>query len=150
VGSINLTGNASGGVVGLDLLFQQANGGNRLNSQMYSVERFSGSTGDTIPRGGRLSVLNMGGPSNLGFQNQYAVELDAGGTGTAIRAEQQALVPWFLGSQRAPGITASLSLIMSNTNLVVYHFEAEGYRWSPRSVLVDGGPQRPPSGLYRA
>jgi len=151
-GSLDLTGDASAGVAGLDLVFQQANGGDRLNSQMYSVERYSVSTSDAVSRNARLSVLNMGGPSNLGFRNLYTVEVQniAGGQGTAVRTRDALMVPWFLGSQRSAGTTASLSLIIDNVDGVIYHLEAEGYRWSPRSVLVDGGPQRPPTGLYRA
>jgi len=34
-------------------------------------------------------------------------------------------------------------------NTLAYEFEAEGYYWGARSLTANGGPQRPPSGLYR-
>ncbi len=150
--ALSLPGDATGGAIGIDLLFQQANGVPRLNSQMYSVERIAIRTSDNVDRVMRVSSLNMGGPSNLGFTPQYAVLVDriTGGTSAGLRPEALQLLPWFLGSQRNAGITASLSLLSDNTDGIIFTFEAEGYRWSPRSVLVDGGPQRPPTGLYKA
>jgi len=151
-GALSLTGNASGGILGIDLLFQQANGAAFLNSQMFSVERFSIETDDEANRDMQVKAINMGGPANKGFVHAYTVLVDAvAGAGRAsVRAESLALCPWFVGSQRTPGVSASISLLVDNANGILFEFEAEGYRWSPRSVLVDGGPQRPPTGLYRA
>lgn len=150
--ALSLTGDATSGLLGIDLLFQQANGAPRLNSQMYSVERFSITASDDVARFARIRAVNMGGPANEGFNHDYAVPLDiiTGAGGVAVRTEALTFLPLFLGSQRTAAITAAFSLVTSNSNLIVFHFEAEGYRWSPRSVLVDGGPQRPPTGLYKA
>lgn len=143
-------GDATGGALGIDLVFQSALTG-FLNSQMYSVERFSIFTADSTDRTMKISAPNMGGPSNFGFVHEYLVLVEdiSGASGTSLRAESQALLPWFLGSQRTAAVTASLSLLTDNTDGVTFTFEAEGYRWSSRSVLVDGGPQRPPTGPYR-
>jgi len=144
-----ITGNATGGALGIDLVFQ---GGatNTLNSQMYSVERFSAETTDAVSRIMEVSAVNMGGPSNAGFNHSYGILVDpiTGQTQSRVRGDQLSMLPWFLGSQRTRGITASISLVTANVDTIVYRFEAEGYRWSARSVLVDGGPQRPPTGLY--
>jgi len=150
-GAASLTGDASGGNLGIDLLFQQANGPERLNSQMYSVERFSISSRANADAQVQLRALNMGGPSNQGFRHDYAATIEAFGTpsDSAVVASMMAILPWFLGSQRLAGTTASLSIITDNVDGITWDFEAEGYRWSPRSILVDGGPQRPPTGLYR-
>jgi len=148
--ALSLTGNASGGVLGIDLVFQGAVPA-FLNSQIYSVERFAIRSNDVADRDMTVVAVNMGGPANQGFNHEYNVPVlfttDAGRASMAASA--MALVPWFLGSQRTPGITASLSLVADNIDPVIVTFEAEGYRWSPRSVLVDGGPQRPPTGPYR-
>ncbi len=148
----SLLGDASGGTLAIDLLFQTANGPERLNSQMYSVERFS-TTGST-PSGRDMIIkaVNMGGPANQGFKQEYFVNTDGlvATNGSALLARDIVIVPWFLGSQRIAGTVASLSIIVANPDGVTIDFEAEGYVWSPRSVLVDGGPQRPPTGLYRA
>jgi len=92
----------------------------------------------------------MGGPSNLGFGHLYTIvlQLVTSEARSSAAGREMAILPLFLGSQRAAGVTASFSLLAENVDLAPYRFEAEGYRWSPRSVLVDGGPQRPPTGLY--
>jgi len=150
-GALTLTGDASGGALAIDLLFQQANGGAFRNSQLYSVERFAAETDDESSRDAQIRAVNMGGPDNVGFLQGYRVIIDSvAGTGkSALATEAMNLVPWFVGAQRTAGVSASVSLVADNANGIAFHFEAEGYRWSPRSVLVDGGPQRPPTGLYR-
>jgi len=150
--SLQVTGDGTGGFLAIDLIFQQANGGARVNSQMYSVERFAASGSEATNRVVQLRSSNMGGPAPTSFQQRYALLLeDAGATiGSASRPDSQAICPWFLGSQRLAGITTGISLLTANIDTITFEFEAEGYRWSPRSVLVDGGPQRPPTGLYRS
>jgi len=148
-----VTGNDTGGSLGIDLVFQPAVGPAFLNSQMYSVERFAATSGAVgTPVIVRLRATNMGGPANIGFTHEYAITLAplTASLGSAVQTSDLTFLPWFLGSQRSPGTTASLSLATSNLDTVPVRLEAEGYRWSPRSVLVDGGPQRPPTGLYRA
>ena len=147
--SLEATGDATGGRLGIDLLFQPADPP-RLNSQLYSVERFAALNDDGNLAIVAIQAINMGGPSNLGFSHKYAVDMPVltGLTETAARPEAMQMLPWFLGSQRIAGISASLSLGSVNLDTVIFKFEAEGYRWSARSVLVDGGPQRPPTGPY--
>lgn len=149
--ALSVTGDATGGDLAIDLVFQGAEPP-FLNSQLYSVERLSVSSSEATSRAAMVLAVNMGGPANQGFLHRYMFTLQGTNfaTRSAGRAEQfGGLVPWFLGSQRTAGITASLSIGLGNINGVTYEFEAEGYRWSPRSVLVDGGPQRPPTGLYQ-
>ncbi len=150
--ALSLIGDASGGFLEIDLLFQTANGVDRLNSQMYSCERLAAGTDDGFVRVVAIQAVNMGGPSNQGFQQRYTVTLNtpAGVAVSSVQMGDLTMLPWFLGSQRTPGLVTSLALIAQNTDLATYTFEAEGYRWDARSVLVDGGPQRPPTGLYRA
>jgi len=148
--ALTVTGDATGGVLGIDLTFQGAVPA-FLNSQMYSVERLSVDGNEGANQSVRIQAVNMGGPDNQGFLHEYALQMSAmTGGRTSITGDQFTFLPWFLGSQRTPGINASLSLVGPNTDTIAYTLEAEGYRWSPRSVLVDGGPQRPPTGLYRA
>ncbi len=148
----SLTGDGTGGLLGIDLIFQQANGPARLNSQMYSVERLTVTGSDGLNRLARITAVNMGGPANQVFSHTYVLDLRAttGVAGSAALGNMFTMLPWFLGSQRQAGTSASISLIVGNVDTITFTLEAEGYRWSPRSVLVDGGPQRPPTGLYRA
>ncbi len=147
--ALALTADGSGGSLGIDLLFQPADP-SFLNSQMYSVERIGIRTNNGTTRTVRVAAINMGGPSNEGFNHEYTVSLDAvtGVSSSAIGGNQLTMLPWFLGSQRIAGTSASLSLLAQNTGTITYKIEAEGYRWSARSVLIDGGPQRPPTGPY--
>jgi len=147
--ALTVTGDGTGGSLSVGLVFQGAVPA-FLNSQMYSVERFAIRTSDSTSRIVRVTATNMGGPSGqTGLEHQYTVDVDGQAIlGGAVRTESLAFLPWFLGSQRNAGTTASLSLIATNTSGVNFQFEAEGYRWSARSVLVDGGPQRPPTGPY--
>ncbi len=147
--ALTVTGDASGGLLAIDLVFQGATA-LLLNSQMYSVERVGVTASNNVARVVSLAAVNMAGPANQGFLNQYAIAMSphTHGGGSAINGDQLTFLPWFLGSQRTPAITASLSMITTNTDLIVFTFEAEGYRWASRSVLVDGGPQRPPTGPY--
>jgi len=149
--ALSLTGDVSGGLLGIDLVFQQANGPARLNSQMYSVERFAIQSTFNGGKAARIRAINMGGPSNQAFKHEYTALLQAqdGTDDSALVPVAMTLVPWFLGSQKQAGTTASFSMILDNLDGVIVDFEAEGYRWSPRSVLVNGGPQRPPTGLYQ-
>jgi len=149
-GVLAVTGNLSGGQIGIDLLFQTAFPALK-NSQMYSVERFAITSTENADRVVRLDVVNMGGPGT-GFTQRYAIQLlSTEGVSGATQGDAAAmnLVPWFLGSQGIAGTSASLSLLTLNIDGVTFTLEAEGYRWSARSVLADGGPQRPPTGLYR-
>ncbi len=148
--ALAVTGDVSGGLLGIDLVFQLATAA-RLNSQMYSVERFTITSTDNTDRHIQLTAPNMGGPANKGFTHEYAITMNAMDTPAdgAMDPTSLNLVPWFLGSQRIPGVTASLTLVTDNLDGITFELEAEGYRWSARSVLVNGGPQRPPTGLYR-
>jgi len=150
--ALTVTGDATGGALSIDLVFQGAVSG-VLNSQMYSVERFAIFSEENANRIVGLQAVNMGGPDNEGFTGMYAIQMlsiqDVGSFGAA-NARDTVIVPWFLGSQRRANLTASLSLTTQNIDTIPFKLEAEGYRWSARSVLVDGGPQRPPTGPYRS
>lgn len=148
--ALSVTGDATGGLLAIDLVFQSAFPV-FLNSQMYSVERLGVVILDGVSRSVNVEAVNMAGPANQPFLQRYSFNTDVTtGLGrTSIRANQLGILPWFLGSQREAGTTASLSLVTDNVDTIAYTFEAEGYRWSARSVLIDGGPQRPPTGLYR-
>jgi len=149
--SLSVTGDATGGLAAIDLVFQGAEPAN-LNSQLYSVERVAASQNNGSNQLISLEAVNMGGPANQGFIHRYVIPMTGrtGGGQAALDGGSFTFLPWFLGSQRTPGIKASVSFVTANVDTVITTFEAEGYRWGARSVLVDGGPQRPPTGLYRA
>lgn len=144
-----VTGDATGGVMALDLVFTAA-AITSLNSRIYSLEQLSLTQGDNTDRTYELRGLNMTGLP-LAFTHNYAIEVRGlPGGGGALDLRELAGLPLFLGSQNEVGTTQSVSLIIDNVNGLTYRAEGEGYWWGPRSVLIDGGPQRPPTGLYRA
>lgn len=59
-----------------------------------------------------------------------------------------ALRGYFLGNPAISSPPANLSVAVTNVNLATLRIRAQGYIWDPRSILADGGPQRPPTGLY--
>jgi len=148
----SVTGDGSGGFATLSLVFAGATLATR-NSRIYSLEQMSVSSTETTERVNLFTAANMG-TTQFAQNNEMAVRsLDLAfntPVAQAVEIGQLSFLPLFLGSQRFVGTTTSIDMLMTNVNAIVYNFEAQGYWWGPRSVLVDGGPQRPPSGLYRA
>lgn len=148
----DVTGDATAGSAVVDLVFTNALAP-ILNSNMYSVEQLSLFDTENVATTYRMDAINFEGPT-AGFPliHRYALRLvgEDVGTGGVLLGESLAMLPMFLGAQSQQGTTSALSVRRLNTDTIVTTFEAEGYYWSPRSVLVDGGPQRPPTGLYRA
>lgn len=58
-------------------------------------------------------------------------------------------LPVWLGAPNSEGEGSSLRFEFANTNLRLYAVTIQGYVWGPRSVLADGGPQRPLGGMFR-
>lgn len=148
---LNLTGDASGGVMQAGLVFTRV--AQARNSRLYSLEQVSlFSNNNGTPRPGRLFTTNMVGPPLFSLEHRQIINTgaDAEGASSTVQATDLAFLPLFLGSQNAQGTTSELALTFANADGVVHALEAEGYWWGARSVLADGGPQRPPTGLYPA
>lgn len=148
---VQATGDASGDINELDIVFtlQSAAG---LNSNMYSLEFFSTSTSDAAERFAVIRTINIGGPSTAGLDHAFSIATRRGDASLAlspVTPEALNIVPWFLGSQRVLGVTSLIAIQGNNVLGLVRRFAAEGYYWGARSVLANGGPQRPPTGLYR-
>lgn len=151
LGVVTVVGDASGGALVLTHLFSL--GSPKLNSRIFSLDQYSiFSLNEAANRGVAISTLNMGidGPSAI--INRWDLTLDANGASTTSSPDTNAqnVLPMFLGAMRFPSIQLRLTATMANPGAgVTYQFEAQGYWWGPRAVLVDGGPQRPATGLYR-
>ena len=66
----------------------------------------------------------------------------------AIDIASQLARPIFLGTSALPTVTASLRIVLDNTDGEDTTFWAEGYIWGGRSVLAEGGLRRPADSLY--
>jgi len=144
-------GDATGGTITLGAILALA-GSPALSSLIFSLEQHALSTTVGTTRFYRLFTDNMSGPSNAALVVDYVEQVvGVGGVARAATAGSTLVrEPLFLGSQRFQGITSALRVAIVNDDAIVHLFTAQGYYWTARSVLVDGGPQRPPTGLYRA
>lgn len=147
--AINGTGDASGGDQSIEIAFATS-AVTTLNSNIYSLEQISidqSQAGDDIAL---LNASNLDREIGLAMDHRWAVELlgTQGGLGAVRPRDLRAMIGIFLGAQRVIGINASLSIIIDNVLGNVLRAHAQGYYWSPRSILVDGGPQRPPRAMY--
>ncbi len=152
VGSVTVSGDGSGGTTTASLIFAPATAA-RLNSRMFSLEELGVSVDGTSSATGRLSTDNLGldGPASL--QHRLAFSLTATGQGSTLQpdAEEFSFLPLYLGAMRLALVNTRILFVMSNPGVGDdLRLEGAGYWWGPRSILVDGGAQRPPTGLYVA
>ncbi len=145
-GSVTGTGDGTGGSNNLAINFTQPAGSR--SSKMFDLEQLAIHSGDTTALVGRLELANSEGPSNAGLRGILAVELQAFVDGSGLSGRDLTFLPLFLGSERSAALAFSLAFVIVNVDTEVVTLEAQGYWWGARSVLVPGGPQRPPTGLY--
>ncbi len=151
LGSVTVSGDASGGSVNASLLFSEATPA--LNSQFFTLEELGLSlSGTSSTTTARIQTDNLGRDGPAAFQHRMHVNL----TGvTAIDTVQLtprdlSMLPLVLGAMRVVAIQTRMTARITNPGVGDdLRFEAAGYWWGSRSILVDGGPQRPPTGLYR-
>lgn len=150
-GSTSVVGDASGGEALTRLIFQLASQGSR-SSRMFNIERISTDSTLTVAETSRIQTTNMEGPTSGTLANRFSLlmPLPQSAAGPAIDARSLLFLPLFLGTPRAQGLQADVNIIFQNVTTILYVFEAQGYWWGARSVLADGGPQRPPNGIYGA
>ncbi len=148
--TLTVQGDASGGNLLGRLLFSLATE-TALNTRMYSLEQFNLASNSSTTEAGRLTVENLDGRI-LGqpMVQQTLLQVTAEITGATMSpADLRGLQGLFLGSQRLPATQSALTFVMDNINNRDWVVQAGGYWWGQRSVLADGGPQRPPRGLFR-
>jgi len=152
LGSVTMEGDASGGTITGSLIFSEATPA--LNSRIYSLEQFALFTlNEDADREINLFTDNLGHDGPAALTNRWTLSTlgEAAGTNSALRPESATLLPLFLGSMRIVGIVTRIGVLLSNPGAARdYRFEAQGYWWGARAVLVDGGVKRPPNGLYPA
>lgn len=150
-GVVSVTGDASGGFALLQLIFTLSSQGGR-NSRLYSLEQVSIDSSLTTAAVPRLQTTNMSGPRGVSLAHRYALPiiLTEATNAPTIDAQHLSFLPLFLGEQRSVGVESNVNVTFINVNTIFFAFEAQGYWWGTRSILADGGPQRPPTGLYPA
>jgi len=145
-GRVAVTGDATGGVAALTIQFNTDL--TRVSSRIFSLEQLSVFSDETNNRNLSLSVGELGGPTGVQLRGFYQMLMVTFVNGNALF--ETPFLPLFLGAQNRVGLASFVAVTGANVDTVVMDFEAQGYWWGPRSILAEGGPQRPPTGLYRA
>lgn len=149
VGQIALTGDATGGTETLLLEFDPQENVNTKSGRFFNLEAFeiqSSSAGAP----GQLLIINFsqlidGAAVNRSWTAQ-SLSNEAGDS--ALPLESQLKRPIFLGTPLLAGTTASIRWIQNNADTETVVMYAEGYIWEGRSVMAEGGLQRPVQSLY--
>jgi len=147
-----VTGDGTGGDMSVQINFALAT--ELRNSQYYSLEEltiFQGAVGDDI---GELLIANfdIGSVPTVGDARVYSLTLLANqaGGGALTPAESLFFQGLMIGRQANPNTATSISFTIDNVDLRVLTMTLGGYVWSARSTAIPGGPQRPPTGIYRS
>ena len=146
-----VTGTATGGSSFINFILAPAQA-NRL-SLMFSLEQLTCKTSDVTATSAVLDVAGCDEMSTrfsvIRPEVAFVLEAVADPSFATIRADMlPGLRGIWLGEQIDPTIGMSMNVGTPNINLEVFSARAQGYVWNPRSVLADGGPGRPPTGLY--
>lgn len=145
--SARVIGDASGGDMSAQINFSLAT--TPFNSQYYSWEEMMLSLDAETNVLISILVANFGDVDPV-TGRRYTLPLLANNGGfSAVEGKQMGLLPIFLGQQASPDSTTSITFTRDNSNLDVVDVQIGGYVWDVRSTSVPGGPQRPPTGLYR-
>jgi len=153
LGSVTVSGDASGGNLIASIIFAEATDGN-LNSRFFTLEELGLSiSGTDSADTAQVATDNLGRDGPAAFQHRMFYGLQSDGSAGVIQVAPRdlGLFPIVLGAMRVPLVQTRIFARVNNPGVGDdVRFEAAGYYWGSRSILVDGGPQRPPAGLYRA
>lgn len=145
-------GDASGGSVFQNLLFRLGSEPDVSRSLMYNLEQLSADISANTAEDVLFRTLNMGqlAPNRPESPQKWILSLRNDGVDEgAANIAHIAGLPLWLGSPNAGGSDAGIRWEWDNIDLRLYAVTIQGYIWGPRSVLADGGPQRPPNGMFR-
>lgn len=149
LGEAAVVGDGSGGDMTNQIDFAKSTG--QTNSQFYSLEELavfqSTATVDVID----MLIANFDlGPTLTGFRYTLPLVVNQGTGAGLVPSEANGLLGKFLGRQSNPNTALSLSFILDNVSGTTFSVRVGGYIWDARSTAVPGGPQKPPTGLYRS
>ena len=147
----SLVGDASGGLAIMN--FRIHADGDPQISELFNLEQIAFDTTGTASQAVILIARNMDSlaPNRPAFDQRWAFNTlpVAGVSFTALRLDRATILPIWLGGTNPNEGSADIRLEMNNVDGLFYLATLQGYLWGPRSVLAQGGPQRPPNGLFR-
>ncbi len=143
-----LLGDLTGGSADFTIFFKP--GGQPLSGRLFNLEEllFSSSINTEPP----VSLQTIGmdrfnallGPSTW----DQSFQLQQGNFESTQPATLSLAFPAFLGAAVSVPTAAALQATVANTNGNFNRLRAMGYIWEARSLLAEGGPQRPATSLY--
>ena len=145
-----VAGDASGGSVFMDFIFQDAD--NPQVTELYSLDQISFDTTGTAAREVALSTVNMDtlAPNRRASPQFWRFRTETIATvGISALDFENPMLPLWLGSPNKDEGKGAIRLNVVNVDLLLYAATLQGYVWGPRSVLAPGGPRRPIGGLFK-
>ena len=144
-----VVGDASGGSVFMNFLFQPD--GQANVSEMYNLEQLAMDSSGDATRQMTLQTLGMDQLSvnRPATDRRWMFEVD-NVTQVAIGALniRSTMLPLWLGAPNRDEGDAGLRFVTQNVDLLFLFVSIQGYMWGPRSVMAEGGPQRPVGSLF--
>ena len=150
ISQAGVVGNASGGTLNIDFLFQLD--AQPLTTELYNLEQVSADTSAEAERQFSLETLNM---DQLALNREGSPQkwrsrvLAATGSGiAATELDGATILPLWLGAPNRAEGDSGIRMFWQNADLLLYAVTLQGYIWGPRSVMAAGGPRRPVGGLF--
>lgn len=148
IGAGDIVGDATGGFVQMNFLFQF--GQQPLNPNLFNVERFTAEVSANTTQRANIEDRNMDNlaPGRPVGVERWSFELTGDGVSNAIvSVASQSGLPMWLGQCVEALLECGVRFQFVNTTLLTFTVRCQGYVWGPRSILAPGGPQRPPFGF---
>lgn len=151
-GSATVVGDASSGT--MQVSFEFSAEGDPPTGDIYNLEQISALISDDTAREGFLTTVGMTPSRGLpGFDRSWRLRYEDQGVqngNTALDFRVGIGKPLFIGTLRGGvdavgAIRAGLNNLTATDSLSV---SMMGYIWEARSVLAEGGPQRPSNSLF--
>jgi len=147
-----LVGDVSAGDVFMDFIFKFAD--NPQVSELFNLEQLAADSDHTAGQEALMSTVNMDrlAPTRDASPQRWRLQLvDVNGLLNPVNAlatVSGSLLPLWLGAPSPSEGKSALRIQFPNEDGVAYFAQIQGYIWGPRSVLAQGGPQRPVSALF--
>jgi len=149
IAQAGIVGDASGGSVFIDFLFQRSD--DPQISELFNLEQLSADTSTGVDRSFSIETLAMDtlAPNRPASPQKWADNVfNVSGVGIAATSIRSTELPLWLGAPNRVEGNGGIRIIFTNINLLLYAVTVQGYMWGPRSVLAQGGPRRPLDGLF--
>ena len=148
VGQGTAVGDATGGNLNMDFFFQ--NDDEALITELFNLEQVALDTTAGVNTPGILRLISMDNlaPNRPMFGQIWSFTMNTRLGDTAIDMTRGSVLPLWLGAPNREEGDSGIRFFFDNVDARIYGVTIQGYIWGPRSVLAEGGPQRPPNGLF--